>query len=72
MTSSTGVMLVEIDSIFSLGIRRSGYDERLKNRSESGQLLQRDCRADIRLKPVPANYWCPCTRPINTLLNGRE
>ena len=30
MTSSTGVMLVEIDSIFSLGISRSGYDERLK------------------------------------------
>jgi len=30
MTSSTGVMLVEIGSIFSLGIHRSGYDERLK------------------------------------------
>jgi len=30
MTSSTDDMLVEIDRIFSFGIRRPGYDERLK------------------------------------------
>jgi len=72
MTSSTGDMLVEIDRIFSFGIRRPVYDERLKTRAASGQSPQRDCRADIRLKPVPANYWCPYTRAINTLLNGRE
>ena len=65
MTSSTGVMLVEIDSIFSLGISRSGYDERLKADQHLVNRFNEMGLRDIRLEPHPANYWRPCTRPIN-------
>jgi hypothetical protein len=65
MTSSAGDMLVEIDRIFSFRIRRPGYDERLKTEQHLINRLNEMGLRDIRLEPLPANYWCPCTRPIN-------
>jgi hypothetical protein len=65
MTSSTDDMLVEIDRIFSFGIRRPGYDERLKTEQHLVNRFNEMGLRDIRLEPHPANYWRPCTRPIN-------
>ena len=65
MTSSTGDMLVEIDRIFSFGIRRPGHDERLKTEQHLVNRFNEMGLRDIRLEPVPANCWRLCTRPIN-------